>query len=74
MKVSGQLHTPAALPQEESHWYPLDRRLGGPQSCSGHGGEENNFQPPPGIEPQNPDRPAHLDEHRDNFNFFLDIL
>jgi hypothetical protein len=31
--------------------YPLDRRLGGPQSCSGRGGEEKNSQPPPGIEP-----------------------
>jgi hypothetical protein len=24
----------------------LDRRLGGPQSSSGHGGEEKNSQPP----------------------------
>jgi hypothetical protein len=28
----------------------LDRRLDGPQSRSGHGGEEKNSQPPPGIE------------------------
>jgi hypothetical protein len=28
----------------------LDRRLGGPQSRSGRGGEEKNSQPPPGIE------------------------
>jgi hypothetical protein len=28
----------------------LDRRLGGRQSRSGHGGEEKNSQPPPGIE------------------------
>jgi len=34
MEVSGQLHAPAALPPV-SPWYPLDRRLGGPQSCSG---------------------------------------
>jgi hypothetical protein len=34
-----------------SPWYPLDRRLGGPYSRSGHGGEEKNSQPPPGIEP-----------------------
>jgi hypothetical protein len=33
---------------------PLDRRLGGPQNRSGHGGEEKNSQPPPGIEPYNP--------------------
>jgi hypothetical protein len=45
-------------PQGKSPWYPLDRRVGGPQSCSAHGGEEKNSQPPPGIEPQNPDRPA----------------
>jgi hypothetical protein len=44
--------TPRPLyPQGKSPWYPLDRRLGGPQSRSGHGGEEKNSQPPPGIEP-----------------------
>jgi hypothetical protein len=32
----------------EYHW---DRRLGGPQSRSGYGGEEKNSQPLPGIEP-----------------------
>jgi hypothetical protein len=31
-------------PQEKSPWYPLDRRLDGPQSLSGHGGEEKNSQ------------------------------
>jgi hypothetical protein len=56
--ASGQLHAPAALPQGKSPWYPLDRRLGGPQSRSGRGGEEKNSHPPPGIEPQNPDRQA----------------
>jgi hypothetical protein len=30
--------------------YPLDRRLGEPQSRSGHGREENNSQSPPGVE------------------------
>jgi hypothetical protein len=40
--------------QGKSPWYPLDRRLGGPQSHSGRGGLEKNSQPPPGIEPQNP--------------------
>jgi hypothetical protein len=30
----------------------LDRRLGGPQSQSGCDGEEQNFQPQLGIEPQ----------------------
>jgi hypothetical protein len=31
--------------------YSLARRLGGPQSRSGHCGEGKNSQPPPGIEP-----------------------
>jgi hypothetical protein len=47
MKVSGQLHTPAALSPAKELWYPLDGRLGGPQSRSGRGGEEENSQPPP---------------------------
>jgi hypothetical protein len=54
MEVSGQLHAPAALPQGKSPWYPLDRRLGGPQSRSGRGGEEKNSQPPPAMEPRTP--------------------
>jgi hypothetical protein len=37
--------------------YPLDRRLGGPQSRSGRG-DEKNSQSLPGIEPLNPDRPT----------------
>jgi hypothetical protein len=37
-------------PQGKSPWYPLDSRLGGHQSRSGRGGEENS-QPVPGIEP-----------------------
>jgi hypothetical protein len=36
--------------QGKRGWYPLDRSLGGPQSRSGHGGEEKNSQPPPGLE------------------------
>jgi len=51
MEVSGQLQAPAALPQGKSPWYPLNRRLGGTQSRSGHGGEEKNSQPPQEIEP-----------------------
>jgi hypothetical protein len=31
--------------QGKSPWYPLDRRLGGPQSRSGRGDEEKNSQP-----------------------------
>jgi hypothetical protein len=45
MDVSGQVHVPAALPQ-----YPLDRRLGRPQSRFGRGGKEKKSQPVPGIE------------------------
>jgi hypothetical protein len=36
--------------QGKSFWYPLDRRLGGPRSRSGCGGEEKNPQPLPGLE------------------------
>jgi hypothetical protein len=52
MEVSGQLHAPVAVPQGETR-YPLDRRLGGPQNRFGHGGEEKNSQPLPGLEPPN---------------------
>jgi hypothetical protein len=50
MEVSSQLHAPAALPPGKDPWYPLDWRLGGPQSRSGRDGEEENSQPPPEIE------------------------
>jgi hypothetical protein len=33
-------------------WYPLDRRLGGPQNRTGCGGEEKSSYPLPGIEPR----------------------
>jgi hypothetical protein len=42
MEVNSQLRTPATLPQSKSLRYPLDRRLGGPQSRSGRGGEEKS--------------------------------
>jgi hypothetical protein len=43
MGVSGQRHAPAALyPREKDPRYPLVRRLGGPQSRSGHGLEEKS--------------------------------
>jgi hypothetical protein len=45
MEVNGQLHAPA------NSSYPLDRRLGGPQSRYGRGGEEKNSQPQPRLEP-----------------------
>jgi hypothetical protein len=44
--------TPRPLyPQGKSPWYPLDRRLAGSQSRSGHGGEKKNSQPLSGLEP-----------------------
>jgi hypothetical protein len=51
MEVSCQPHARPFYPQGKSPWFPLDRRLGGPQSRSGRGGEGKNSQPPPGIEP-----------------------
>jgi hypothetical protein len=44
--------TPRSLyPQGKSPWYPLDRRLDGPQSRSGRGGEEENSLRLPALEP-----------------------
>jgi hypothetical protein len=37
--------------QGKNPGYSLDRRLGGPQSRSGRGGEEKSSQPLPGLEP-----------------------
>jgi hypothetical protein len=51
MEMSGQLHAPAVYPQAKSSWYPLDRRLGEPQSQFVSGGEKKNSQPLPGLEP-----------------------
>jgi hypothetical protein len=51
MEVSGQLHAPVALPPRKSTLYPLNRRLGWPQSRSGRRGEEKSSQPLPGLEP-----------------------
>jgi hypothetical protein len=47
------------MPQPLYLWgkkHPVDRRLGGPQSQSGHSGKEKNSQPLPRIEP----RPSNL--------------
>jgi len=38
-------------PRRRSPWYPFNRRLGGPQSLSGHGGGEKSL-PLPRIEPR----------------------
>jgi hypothetical protein len=51
--------TPRLLyPEGKSPLYGLDRRLGGPQSRSGHGVEEKNSHLPQGIELRSSDRPA----------------
>jgi len=46
MEGTGHFHAPAALPWGKSPWYPLDRRLGGPQRWSEHSGEEKNIPTP----------------------------
>jgi hypothetical protein len=52
MEVSGQ---PWPLySQGKSPWYPLDRRLGGSHSCSGHSGKEKNPSPCPELNPRTP--------------------
>jgi hypothetical protein len=48
---SGQLHAPAALPPGKNPLNPLDRRLGGLQSRSGHSGAEKNSEPLSGFKP-----------------------
>jgi len=42
--LDGQLHAPSALPPRKEPWYPLDKRMGGPQSRSGSCREEKNSQ------------------------------
>jgi hypothetical protein len=54
LDVSGELHAPAAWPQGNSPWYPLDRRLGGPQSRSGRRAEEEDSQPHRESNPRTP--------------------
>jgi len=39
MELTGQLYAPAALPPGKEPLVPLDRRLDGPRSRSGRGGE-----------------------------------
>jgi hypothetical protein len=41
-------------PGERAPWYPLDRRLGGTQSRSGHGGEEKIPSPHRESNPRTP--------------------
>jgi hypothetical protein len=42
---------PGRFTPRKSPWYPLDRRLDGPQNRSGYGGEEKNSQALLGLEP-----------------------
>jgi hypothetical protein len=53
MRVSGQLHAPAALPSGKEPLVSIAKEAGGGggQSRSERGGEEKNSQSPPGIEP-----------------------
>jgi hypothetical protein len=37
-------------PSGKEPWYPMDRRLGGLQSRSGRGGEEESSKPLPGLQ------------------------
>jgi len=46
-EVGGQRHAPVALPLGKT-WYPLYRRLGGPQ---GRSGRVRKFSPTPGFDP-----------------------
>jgi hypothetical protein len=48
MEVSGQLHVPVALLLGKGTSYLFDRRLGGPKSQSGRGGEEKIIPAPDG--------------------------
>ena len=50
----GQRHVPAALPPGMT-WYPLYKRLGGPQ---GRSGGMREISPPTGV--RSPDRPAPI--------------
>ena len=48
MGVGGQRHAPAALTSGKT-WYPLYRKLGGPQ---GRSGRVRKISPPPGFDPR----------------------
>jgi len=52
MEESGQFHAPVALYPGKEPRYPLNLRLGGVQNRFGHGAEEKNSQPLPGIKHQ----------------------
>ena len=47
---SGQIHAPAALATGRELWHTWNRRLGWPQSWSGHNGEKKDRLPLLGFE------------------------
>jgi len=50
MQVSGQIHAPDPLPLGKEPRYPIDRRLGGPQSReSNHGCSACSFKVKSGV-------------------------
>jgi hypothetical protein len=51
MEVSGQLHTPTALPSGKELLTSADRSVVRPQSRFGRCGKEKNVFPQPGMEP-----------------------
>jgi hypothetical protein len=54
-------HSGRALPPGKGPpCYPMDRRLGGPQSRSAHRGQRKNRLPLPGIEHRSPGHPVHI--------------
>jgi hypothetical protein len=64
------IFTPRPLyPQGKSPWYPL----GGAQSRSGHGGEQNNFQPLPGLEPPI-NQPVYRKQFETNSHSYTDDI
>jgi len=55
MVVNGQLHTPCHFIPEKWQWYPINKRVGGPQSESGFSGA---LAPAENRTP-NPPQPSH---------------
>jgi hypothetical protein len=56
--LDGASRSGRALPPGKDPRYPLERRLGGPQSRSGHRGYRKSPLLLPGIEPRSPGRPV----------------
>jgi hypothetical protein len=54
MEVSGHLHAPAALLPKKGPLCSLDRRVSGPHSRPGQGGEQKHLHPCRGSRPCGP--------------------